>query len=564
MLEFKDVAYSYNDFNTHLSENSCIKESSPNVTISGCIESGKIVSLIGCNGSGKSTIAKLACGMLMPVRGAIVCDGCLCNDSLSRIRLRSQVGYVGQDPFNQIVSTVCKDEVAFGPRNMGLSDQEIDARVHYALSAVGLLDYIDESSTQLSGGQQQRLAIAGVLAMHPSYLVLDEATSQLDSTARSEIRLLTRRLANLGVGILQITHDPLEILSSDIVWYLDKGRIVWSGSVNSFVEHNEALLSSLTMQSVYTSLLCRLIKDFHYPICLGIEPSSVYSWALKNECFDFISQYINNSFKQLSSELHHRKVSTDLTVKNSVRCLTKISCFNISFSYNKKQILHDISLSVHPGEILLLCGATGSGKSSLARILSGLFKPDTGQVLSNSSQGIIGLTFQRPEDQLFLDTVEHEISFGPTNLGFVGNKLKQSVDCAANAMGIRPQMYPLDPRTLSGGQMRCVAIASVLSMGCSSYIFDEPTSGLDASGRVFLHHVVTRLAGNGCPIIVISHDIEEWIGVANRIAFLNKGNLLWEGTLLDVLSDVDVFEKVGIKAPESFELLGIMNRVNTK
>ena len=162
---------------------------------------GERLVLLGRNGSGKSTLARLLNGSLAPTSGEVVVDGR--REGLARL-----VGYVRQDPRNQIVSAVVSDEVAFGPRNLGLPRWEVSARVDEALAACGISELRERMTSELSGGQQQLVALAGVLAMRPRYLVLDEATSMLDPAMRERVARVVEGVVKSGVGVLEISHSP--------------------------------------------------------------------------------------------------------------------------------------------------------------------------------------------------------------------------------------------------------------------------------------------------------------------------------------------------------------------
>lgn len=180
---------------------------------------GELVALVGDNGCGKSCLARALCAVQLVDEGRVVVDGHDPSVSeLKRLHVRQLVGYVQQDPFDQLVCASVFDEVAFGPRNMGLDGQEVVCRVTEALTAVGLAGYEARETARLSGGEQQRLALAGVLAMEPRYLVLDEPTAQLDPTARTHMRALFAELAHdRGIGVILVTHDAHEIALADRV-----------------------------------------------------------------------------------------------------------------------------------------------------------------------------------------------------------------------------------------------------------------------------------------------------------------------------------------------------------
>ncbi len=187
------------------------------------LEPGEITALMGPNGSGKSTVARLICGLLQPDTGGICIDGS-CPDQ-GPGTMNNLIGFVRQDPRDQIIAAVVDQDVAFGPENLNLKQAEIQKRVAASLARVGLAGLEKRSPDTLSVGQQQRLAIAGIVAMQPSYLVFDEAAAMLDPASREEFYRLCRSLAEDGYGVLTITHLPDEAFCCDRVILLDRGRL---------------------------------------------------------------------------------------------------------------------------------------------------------------------------------------------------------------------------------------------------------------------------------------------------------------------------------------------------
>ncbi len=195
------------------------------------IEKGSFVALLGSNGSGKSTIAKHFNAILLPSGGKVVVDGMDTTDEEKLYEIRRTVGMVQQNPDNQLVSSIVEEDVAFGPENLGVPPTEICRRVEDALRAVGMYEYKDSAPHQLSGGQKQRVAIAGVLAMQPDVLVLDEPTAMLDPKGRKEV-LDTVRMLNKerGMTVVLITHYMEEAALADRVVVLDNGELRLDGS----------------------------------------------------------------------------------------------------------------------------------------------------------------------------------------------------------------------------------------------------------------------------------------------------------------------------------------------
>ena len=194
------------------------------------IEEGSFVAVLGHNGSGKSTLSRLLNGMILPDEGTVTVDGLSTADEQNMLDIRRTVGRDFQNPDNQIVSTIVEEDVAFGPENLGVERGEIISRVEKSLKAVGMLEYRRHATTKLSGGQKQRIAIAGILAMNPRCLVLDEATAMLDPRGRGEIISIAKRLnKEQGMTVVMITHYMDEAVDTDRCIVMESGKIILDG-----------------------------------------------------------------------------------------------------------------------------------------------------------------------------------------------------------------------------------------------------------------------------------------------------------------------------------------------
>ncbi len=194
------------------------------------VGAGESLAVLGPNGSGKSTLVRLMNALLLPSAGTVTVDGMDTTDEATVWDVRSRVGFVQQNPDNQIVGTVAEEDVAFGPENLGVPSVELRRRVDDALAAVGLTGLERREPHLLSEGQKQRLAIAGALAMDPAYLVLDEPTAMLDSAGRADVLAVLASLRERGVGIVHVTHHLEDVLAADRAVVLDEGRIAFTGS----------------------------------------------------------------------------------------------------------------------------------------------------------------------------------------------------------------------------------------------------------------------------------------------------------------------------------------------
>ncbi len=206
------------------------------------IEKGEYVSVIGHNGSGKSTLARLMNGLLLPTEGEVLVDGFSTADKQKLFEIRKRVGVVFQNPENQLVASIVEDDVAFGPENIGVPRKEIGERIDFALKAVGMEEYRKSTPSRLSGGQKQRVAIAGVLAIRPEMLILDESTAMLDPRGRKEVTEVVERLnRENGMTVLTITHYMDEVCRADRVIVLSDGQIVMQGTPEEIFSREEEL-----------------------------------------------------------------------------------------------------------------------------------------------------------------------------------------------------------------------------------------------------------------------------------------------------------------------------------
>lgn len=236
-IVFDNVSFDYEDTEKENSKNAI-------VNLSVTIKKGEFVCLIGRNGSGKSTFAKLSNAILLPDEGVVTVDGIDTKDDGKKFDIRKKVGMIFQNPDNQIVATAVDEDVAFGPENLGLEREEIIKRVDFSLEAVGMTDYKNYEPHKLSGGQKQRVAIAGVIAMRPDYIFFDESTSMLDPKGRKQILELAKKLNRaLGIGIVFITHHMREVSMFDRVIVLGDGKIVLDDSPENLFSNIENLKS---------------------------------------------------------------------------------------------------------------------------------------------------------------------------------------------------------------------------------------------------------------------------------------------------------------------------------
>lgn len=256
IIEIKNVSYEYSNQDEENVSYTAIKNLSLN------IERGSFTVILGHNGSGKSTLAKMLNGLNKPTVGDIVVDGINTKDEANEIEVKRRVGMVFQNPDNQLVASIVEEDVAFGPENLGLEPAEIRKRVDDALKSVGMSEFASSTPHRLSGGQKQRIAIAGIIAMEPECLVLDEPTAMLDPKGRREIIDTLHKLnREKGITVILITHYMEEAENTDRILVMNDGKIIGDGEPKEVFKNVELLKSVGLDVPQTTELLYSLQKN---------------------------------------------------------------------------------------------------------------------------------------------------------------------------------------------------------------------------------------------------------------------------------------------------------------
>lgn len=247
------------------------------------VRQGEFVAILGHNGSGKSTLAKHINAILYPTEGMVLVDGKDTREEAHIWEIRQKAGMIFQNPDNQIIGQVVEEDVGFGPENMGVPTKEIWERVEESLKAVGMYEFRKHSPNKLSGGQKQRVSIAGVIAMHPKCIILDEPTAMLDPNGRKEVIRAVRALNQVeGVTILLITHYMEEVIHADRVIVMDKGRIVLQGTPREIFSQVEKL-KELRLDVPQVTMLAHELKKKGVPLPDGILSAEELAEALGYE-----------------------------------------------------------------------------------------------------------------------------------------------------------------------------------------------------------------------------------------------------------------------------------------
>lgn len=531
------------------------------------VEKGQFVAILGRNGSGKSTLAKHINALLFPSEGEVIVDGMDTEDGELRLKIRQTAGMVFQNPDNQIVGNLVEEDIAFGPENLGIPTADIWNRVDEALDKTGMEAFRNQSPNHLSGGQKQRVAIAGVLAMHPKCIIFDESTAMLDPQGRRNIIDVARGLQQeYGITILLITHHMDEVLAADHVFVMKDGRILGQGTpMEIFAQHQLLEECGLRLPVLYQYL------DF-------LEQEQIIdAVAYRNihNVEDLITEMTRRYQKEQADQT---ELSNDLIGEIQVErnAGEGILLNHVSYVYNKgfadeRIALKDVNLHITKGEFVAVIGHTGSGKSTLMQHLNGLYTATEGTVYYNGQdiadhdfsikqlRQKVGLVFQYPEYQLFAETVEKDVCFGPENMDISKVETQKRAYEAIEAVGLPDTIYDCSPLQLSGGQKRRAAIAGILAMQPDYLVLDEPTAGLDPySAEKLLEMLKDLQVRQGIAIILVSHSMEEVAEYADRIVVMDQGKICFDEPTWKVFTRKQELEELGLAVPTGNRILNAL------
>ena len=538
------------------------------------VKRGEFVSIIGHNGSGKSTLARLACGLLQADEGRISVLGLDLSDEKNVAEVRRHTGIVFQNPDNQTVASIVEDDVAFGPENLGVEREEIGRRIEWALESVGMTKYRHATPSRLSGGQKQRIAVAGMLAIRPDILILDESTAMLDPRGRREVIDVVRRLnSEAGMTILLITHFMEEALLADRTIVMNRGSIVLQGTPDDIFENGEALTTyNLCLPEITEISRMLAAGGIAVPPCLRPEELASHIAARAKE----------RGYSSLASPRTPRAAAP----KNGA---WDIDVKDLSYTYSASSpfashALRGVDLHIGDGEFFGIIGHTGSGKSTLIQHLNALIKlpqankkykppklkkgqtpPTMPQITVGeydladkkcnflSLRADVGMVFQYPEYQLFAETVEEDVAFGLKNFfkDMPAEERRERVRAAIAAVGLDPgEVCGKSPFDLSGGQKRRVAIAGVIVTRPKILVLDEPAAGLDPLGKREIMELLHKLHSEWCrTVIIVSHDMDEIACNCTRACVVSEGRIFCCDAPHELFARYDELIPLGLDVP---------------
>ncbi len=489
------------------------------------LKPGEMLLIAGSSGCGKTTLARCINGLIpRSYKGERAGKVLLHGKDVSEMQIADVAQTVGtllQDPERQIVASNVFNEVAFGPENLGLPREEILSRVDAAVKRLKIEHLLERETFNLSGGEKQKVALAGLLAMNPSILMLDEPLASLDPASAHEALEVFRSLADEGKTVVLIEHRVEDAIFAkpDRLLYMEGGQVKYLGSIDSLptaINHREVKLPA--------EWVVKRVRQAG-KMSPRVEPAA------------------------------QEKRGEPLVVFE-----------NVDFRYNDESplILQDVNLQIDRGDLIAVLGPNGAGKSTLVKHAIGLLKPTGGRVLveGNDTKSMsvaqiahsLGFVFQSPTHMLFAPTVREELEFGPKNLEMDSLAIPRLVSESIATMNLKGfEEYP--PLGLSFGQQKRTTIAAVLAMQSKIMIMDEPTAGQDYSNYTHFmdtmckpaHEKKSLVAENFAATLFITHDLDLAVTYANRVLLFGDKHIVADGKPEEVLKDFDLLTRYRVR-----------------
>ena len=520
------------------------------------IEKGDFLAIVGNNGCGKSTLCKVMNGLIPhfitgEFQGDVLVGGISTLES-DIGTLAQKVGYVYQDFENQIVRPTVLDDASYACMNYGMKDYK--ERGMKALELCGLTGRENDYVFQLSGGQTHLLALAGAVSLGPEVLILDEPIAQLDPRHADLIYEILKDLnENQGKTIIVIEHHTEYIGDyCKNVLLLKDGRVEWKLPAREALSRVEELQASNIFPPQVTLAAYELEKKGKIPSAREY-PSTVEEGKKAFRRLTFRDQYMEYQIRQ-------KKRETSVEYKHAAVSYRSVKG-------EPRKIFEDLNLEISRGEKIALIGSNGAGKSTLMKMMTGLLKPSSGEVLikdistrnakpENLSK-YVSLVYQNPEDMFIKDSIENDISFAMKDRGIDNweERTRQLLERFRLT-----ELKDRDGRLLSGGQMRRASLAIGIALNPEILLLDEPTANLDIATRKEIMRTLNDMKDITETVMIATHDMQlvcEW---AQRIIVLSQGKIIADGTRDQIFGNQEAVKTAGIRPPEIFTMGQVLDK----
>lgn len=521
------------------------------------IHKGEVIGIIGPNGAGKTTLCSAIKGIVPHKTGGAwggtlrVCG--LDVRSESTASLVPHVSMTFQNPETQILGTTVEEDLAFTPESLGIDPGEIRKRMDQVMETVRLpLDYKKRAPFKMSGGEKQRLAIAASIVSAPDIVILDEPTTELDPVGKAEVLQIVKKLAECGDNTVIVVEQDIDYLVTvaDRLLVLEDGKLIAQGPTREVMARTD-FLREAKINVPDVSLLWKMMGfDRNHPVFLTIQEAKAVletehirekqgSGTQAFDCQEVLEPVKPQPFEPV--------VSYDHTI----------------FSYGEREILKGVSETIEAGDFIAVLGKNGAGKTTMVKHLNGLLKPTGGRVAvcgketGNCSVADLAhhtaYVFQNPDHQLFNQTVEEEIAFGPGNLGWSKDQVKEAVDRAIEISGLE-SLRKETPLSLERGLKQILILACVIAMDVDIFVVDEPTTGLSKAYKDRIGAILDELNRNGKTILLVTHDMQFVAEHAKRIWVVQDGNIALNGGIRQVFREQERLREACLFPPQITQL----------
>ncbi len=548
--------------------------------VSFSVEAGSLVLILGRSGSGKSTLALNLVGIYPDYMGgrnlgrvyfANGDHGLINRRELAVAERFRRVNMLFQNPEDQIVTLTVEEEVGFALENYLVDPAQIHRRVDDALELVGLAGFRRRGMLDLSGGEKQRVALAAMLALNPSVLILDEPTSNLDPSGTADVLATIDRIrAQSGLTVMVIEHEADEIFHrADAVLLVEGGSVTGPWTPREFMERRglevrdgmglwipQATEAALELRARGLDIGSRLPLEADDlvaavgPLAIGRNPSAVVA--------DAGGRSIAKSDRPPGSAAGAGDVASSKQAASAAASPPAIEVRQVRFAYGSHGVLNGVSFSVPRSQLLALVGQNGSGKSTLASLFNGVATPDTGVVLIDGIPTTdyqfahlarrVAHIFQVPEKQFVCTTVYDEIAHGLRALGLARDEVRRrTLDCLRAVRLL--ERRDASPYVLSHGQKRRLSVAAMVVGEPDVVVLDEPTFGQDHQQARNLMGLLRKLADGGAAVVFITHDMRLVAEYADHTVVLCDGEVAFDGPPEALFAAADILDRSSLRAP---------------
>jgi len=528
------------------------------------IHQHETILFIGPSGSGKSSLSLCLNGLYPEgvegyAKGEIFYNETPLSHG-NKGKINQEIGVVFQDPESQFCMVTVENELAFTLENIKTPREEMAGKIDDILSSVGLIQEKHRPIHELSGGNKQKVALASVLLLNPSLLILDEPTANLDPASRFEFIQLIYRLKqerNFALFIIEHQLDDWLPMVDQVIAINRHGAILVEGTPEE-VFYTEA--EKLKEEGIHLPRIVETVLESH-------EGKVVETNRPLTE--ENLASWINDT-AQMMNAFHRGNQASPPGVPGRSEVL---SIKNVTFSRGRKSILKGMNLSLHSGELIAIVGNNGAGKSTLLQVMSGILTPKTGsRFLLNKAyeawsepemRKVMGYVFQNPEHQFITDTVYDEMAFGMKLNREKQNKIEQNVSQLLNRFHLVSHKWS-NPFALSGGQKRRLSVATMLDDTPSVLLFDEPTFGQDAQTTEELMQMIQTLQEQGAAIVFVTHDMDLVDRYCEKVYVVNGGEICFNGQPNELWKRSEILHEANLRSPFRVRIQQVLENLQPK